>query len=90
MPGFSTLSFERMAHAVLRALRIEPAAALADLVPTSLPSRKEQRAENLEWARTHLAPWVKRRVQGTSSGDGIAPKHAALTRLAPREQRVDA
>jgi len=86
----SAAGHERMAHAVLRALGIEPDRPVPDLAHTPLRSRKQQRAEDLAWARTHLAPWVKRRVQGTSSGDGVAPKHPALTRPASREKRVDA
>jgi hypothetical protein len=33
---------------------------------------------DLRWARVHAAPWVARRVRGTSSGDGIAPKRPEL------------
>ena len=86
----SAAGHERMAHAVLRALGIEPDRPIADLAHTPLLSKKQQRAEDLAWARTHLAPWVKRRVQGTSSGDGVAPKHPSLTRPAARDQQVDA
>jgi lysophospholipase L1-like esterase len=86
----SAAGHERMAHAVLRALGIEPERPVPDLAHAPQLSRKEQRAEDLAWARTHLAPWVKRRVQGTSSGDGVSPKHPALTRPAPVQQRVDA
>lgn len=27
------------------------------------------------WMRTHLAPWVVRRIRGTTSGDGVHPKY---------------
>lgn len=37
-------------------------------------SAREQRAATVAWARTHLAPWVHRRVTGRSSGDGVDPK----------------
>lgn len=77
----SAAGHERMAHAVLGALGIEPDRHVADLAHTPRLSRKEQRAEDLAWARTHLAPWVKRRLQGTSSGDGVSPKHPELTRV---------
>ena len=86
----SAAGHERMSHAVLRALGAEPDRPVPDLAHAPHRSKKEQRAENLEWARTHLAPWVKRRVQGTSSGDGVSPKHPALTRLTPSQERVDA
>lgn len=29
---------------------------------------------NREWAMTHLRPWVRRRIEGRSSGDGRSPK----------------
>jgi lysophospholipase L1-like esterase len=45
-------------------------------------SRREQRAADLAWARTHLAPWVGRRLTGRSSGDGVNPKYPVLTPLA--------
>jgi hypothetical protein len=38
----------------------------------------EQRRADLAWARTHLGPWVQRRVTGKSSGDGVAPKRPEL------------
>jgi lysophospholipase L1-like esterase len=44
-------------------------------------SRREQRAADLAWARTHLAPWVGRRLTGRSSGDGVSPKYPVLTPL---------
>jgi lysophospholipase L1-like esterase len=53
---------------------------LEPLPPVDLPvlSVREQRAADLAWARTHLAPWVKRRVTGRSSGDGVEPKRPVL------------
>lgn len=47
-------------------------------VPAPLLSAREQRAANLAWARTHLAPWVQRRVTGRSSGDGVEPKRSTF------------
>jgi len=40
-------------------------------------TRREQRRQNLEWARTHAVPWVHRRLTGRSSGDGVQPKRPA-------------
>lgn len=56
---------------------------LQELPPPVLAelSVREQRAADLAWARTHLAPWVKRRLTGRSSGDTITPKYPALTPL---------
>lgn len=36
------------------------------------------RAADAVWAAKHLAPWVKRRLTGRSSGDGIQPKRPNL------------
>ncbi len=36
-----------------------------------------------EYFREHLAPWVRRRLTGTSSGDGRAPKFASWVEVAP-------
>ena len=34
----------------------------------------ERARANAQWARTHVVPWVQRRIKHTSSGDGRAPK----------------
>ncbi|HET7735483.1 MAG TPA: SGNH/GDSL hydrolase family protein [Nocardioidaceae bacterium] len=69
---------QRMAIAVLDVLGIDH-----DLEPLPLPervelSRSQQRRENLDWARTHAAPWVQRRLTGKSSGDDVSPKRPGL------------
>lgn len=38
-------------------------------------------AEEAAWVRTHLGPWVSRRLRRVSSGDGLVPKLPALTRV---------
>ena len=40
-----------------------------------------KRAADARWAREHLAPWVKRRLAGRSSGDHVTPKRPTLTPL---------
>ncbi|QGK68507.1 SGNH/GDSL hydrolase family protein [Allosaccharopolyspora coralli] len=42
-----------------------------------------QRAGDLHWVRHHLAPWIGRRLQGRSSGDGRRPKRPDLRELVP-------
>ena len=74
----SSAGHQRMAIAVLDALGVDH-----DLVPLRLDDRpvlsaSDRRAANLEWARTHAGPWVKRRLTGTSSGDGLAPRWPQL------------
>lgn len=68
----------RMAMQFLDALGVEH-----DLKPLPLPDApqrtiRQRRAENLEWARLYAGPWVKRRLTGTSSGDGVSPRWPTL------------
>jgi lysophospholipase L1-like esterase len=44
------------------------------LPPRPPASRRDDLGRDLAWARDHLAPWVMRRIKGTSSGDGRDPK----------------
>jgi lysophospholipase L1-like esterase len=69
---------QRMAMAVLDTLGV--AHRLEPLAPAEHPelTGRELRAKNVEWARSHAAPWVHRRLTGRSSGDGIAPKRPGL------------
>jgi lysophospholipase L1-like esterase len=51
------------------------------LGPTPYPPRVSwttARAADARWTRNHLAPWVKRRLTGRSSGDHVAAKRPAL------------
>jgi lysophospholipase L1-like esterase len=41
------------------------------------PFRAGKRAD-LDWVLRHAAPWIKRRVTGRSSGDGVSPKRPTL------------
>jgi lysophospholipase L1-like esterase len=41
------------------------------------------RREDARWAREYLAPWLNRRLHGTSSGDGLSAKRPALEPVAP-------
>lgn len=80
----SSAGHQRMAIAVLDTLGIDH-----DLRPLELDERpvlspKERRAANLEWARAHAAPWVKRRLTGVSSGDNLEPKWPSLAPVAFR------
>lgn len=46
------------------------------------PLRLHRRvASNAQWVGAYLGPWLVRRVQGTSSGDGVTPKRPTLTPL---------
>ena len=49
-------------------------------MPPAAPlARRESAAANAAWARTHLAPWVQRRLKGQSSGDAVTAKRPQLT-----------
>jgi lysophospholipase L1-like esterase len=41
------------------------------------------RREDARWAREYLAPWINRRLHGTSSGDGRSAKRPTLEAVAP-------
>lgn len=75
----SSAGHQRMAIAVLDALGVEHDLTMPDLPSRPALSASERRAANLEWARSHAAPWVKRRIQGVSSGDDLSPRRPALT-----------
>ena len=74
----NAVGHQQIAIAALDALGV--AHDLRPIPPAAVPvlSGREQRAANIAWARTHLAPWVQRRVTGRSSGDGVEPKRPAL------------
>ncbi|MGW5648136.1 SGNH/GDSL hydrolase family protein [Saccharopolyspora sp. NPDC003752] len=42
---------------------------------------REQRAQDIRWAREYLAPWISRRLRGVSSGDGRTAKRPQLEKL---------
>ncbi|MGH3265059.1 MAG: SGNH/GDSL hydrolase family protein, partial [Trebonia sp.] len=41
------------------------------------------RRQDVRWAREYLAPWIGRRLRGTSSGDGRSAKRPALEPVSP-------
>ncbi|MBB3050952.1 lysophospholipase L1-like esterase [Prauserella isguenensis] len=51
-------------------------------IPADAPAQR--RSENLRWLRTHVVPWIHRRLTGTSSGDGVTPKRPIPERVTPR------
>lgn len=71
---FSPLGHRTIAAMALDALNVPHN--LEHLEPEEVESKnwREARRDDLIWARTHLAPWVLRRIRHQSSGDGISPK----------------
>lgn len=62
---------------------LETLGAPTTLHPEELPelpklSPSEQRRADLVWAKEFAAPWVKRRLTGTSSGDGLSARRPRL------------
>jgi hypothetical protein len=51
-----------------------------ELEPLPVMDRRQQREADLAWARTHMGPWVNRRLRGASSGDGLDPKYPTYVR----------
>lgn len=75
----SPAGHRRVAAHVLARLGLQPEASWFDSPgPPPRLSWPAARARDLQWARTHLAPWVKRRLTGRSSGDTITAKRPEL------------
>jgi lysophospholipase L1-like esterase len=75
----STLGHLRVAAHVLTALGLQPdtdwLATPGPLVRTAWPVA---RVGDARWVAQHLAPWVKRRLTGRSSGDAVTAKRPTL------------
>lgn len=76
----TTEGHRRVALAALTALGHDTDRAdwTAPLPPAAAARRSDELRGHAEWVRTHAAPWVERRVRGTSSGDGVTAKRPAL------------
>jgi lysophospholipase L1-like esterase len=75
----NALGHRRVAAHVLAALGHTAEAAWLDAPP--YPARlswARARAADARWTKNHLAPWVKRRLTGRSSGDNITAKRPTL------------
>lgn len=81
----NTLGHHEVARMVLRSLNVPNA--LQPMEPGPLPERtwRKARSEDLVWARTHLVPWVLRRLRHQSSGDGVSAKRPDALPLLPDE-----
>ncbi|MET0296693.1 MAG: SGNH/GDSL hydrolase family protein [Microbacterium sp.] len=70
----------RVAARVLSALGMEPPADW-----WSLPALPASGSRGLAYYREHVGPWMKRRLTGTSSGDGRQPKFADWATFEPSD-----
>ncbi|HSK21950.1 MAG TPA: SGNH/GDSL hydrolase family protein [Egicoccus sp.] len=79
----NSLGHERIAAALAHRLGLPDATdAWQQPLPSAPPRRRgEVAATELAWMRTHLGPWVLRRLRGQSSGDGVRPKRPEPTPL---------
>ena len=75
---FSPLGHHTIALHVLAALGVEHVLEPAHPPPLPATPWRQARTEDLVWAREHLMPWVLRRLQGRSSGDGRPAKRPEL------------
>jgi lysophospholipase L1-like esterase len=78
----SAVGHRRVAAHVLTALGIEPSPGWWEVPARLTHSWAAARAADARWVGHHLAPWVKRRLTGRSSGDHVLPKRPTLTNLA--------
>lgn len=76
----STEGHQRVADAALVALGLPPRDRSYDvpLPPADPSARAAELRQHAEWVKVHAAPWVQRRVKGTSSGDALTPKRPTL------------
>ena len=83
---YNALGHHEVARMVLRALNVPND--LQPMQPDPLPTLtwREARANDLVWARTHLVPWVLRRLRQTSQVDE-APLAAATACARRRKSR---
>jgi lysophospholipase L1-like esterase len=79
----SSAGHQRMAIAVLDALGVEHDLVPFELAPLPEMDRRQRRDADLAWARAHAAPWVQRRLRGTSSGDALSPRRPGLAPVVP-------
>jgi len=79
----SAAGHQRMAIAVLDTLGVDHRLQPHPLATLPEMDRRQRRNADLAWARAHVAPWVQRRIRGTSSGDGLLPRRPVLEPVRP-------
>ena len=80
----------RVAEAAAAALGLPVNPQWARPLPAREPQPRSVRLrEDARWAREFLAPWVRRRVQGRSSGDQVSAKRPLLTVVEHLRDRMD-
>ncbi|WP_199191351.1 SGNH/GDSL hydrolase family protein [Amycolatopsis sp. CA-126428] len=74
----NALGHTEVAIEVLRVLDVEHPLVNPEPAPRVVLSPAARRTQNLQWAREHALPWVRRRVRGESSGDTLTAKRPVL------------
>lgn len=76
----NTAGHTRVADAALVALGLPPTDPDWDvpLPPATKAARADELRQHAEWVKVHAAPWVERRVRGTSSGSDLKAKRPDL------------
>lgn len=83
---FSPLGHQTIAAMALDALNVPHNLQHLEPSEAQLKNWREARREDLVWARTHLAPWVLRRLRHQSLGDGISAKRPVATPFTEQQQ----
>ncbi len=82
----NALGHHEVARMVLRVLNVPNDLQPMQPDPFPLTTWREARTNDLVWARTHLVPWVLRRLRHQSSGDNVTAKRPEPTPVAPPVQ----
>ncbi|CAN5140782.1 MAG: SGNH/GDSL hydrolase family protein [Nocardioides sp.] len=69
-----------MAIKVLDLLGVEHRLPAPNPIDYPVLTGRAKRAADRQWATEHLAPWVKRRLTGASSGDNLSARYPQLSR----------
>lgn len=86
----TTQGHQRAAAAALSALGQPVEPGWDDVLPPQPPAaRAEQLRGHAEWVRTHMTPWVQRRLRGDSSGAALTAKRPDLTPIDPASEPAD-
>lgn len=72
-----------MASRILELLRLDHTIEVPELHTPASRGRVEEIKQNAQWAKTHLLPWVQRRLTGKSSGDQMDPKYPDYVQVHP-------
>lgn len=77
----STPGHQLMARKVLDRLEVPHDLPVPEPLVHPVLTGRDRRVANLRWTKEHMVPWVHRRVTGRSSGDGLLPRYADLSRV---------